>query len=113
MLIGTHGDLMDKRVVSDEEIEQCATNLKFSFFITSAVDGMNVEQAFCELARLVLAKTKQDEKEIESKLLNYYYYYYHHHLMNVPSYVFNKILTGRFCEIVGDQEGETMCVLIL
>ena len=67
MLIGTHGDLADKRVVSDEEIEQCANKLNFPFFVTSAVDGKNVSEAFQELARIVISKTKQNDTTLTSK----------------------------------------------
>ena len=51
---------MSKRVVSDEEIEQCANKLNLPFFITSAVDGKNVSEAFQELAKIVLHKTKNE-----------------------------------------------------
>ena len=69
MLIGTHGDLVDKRAVSDEEIKQCADSLKLPFFVTSAVDGKNVSEAFQELARIVLSKTKQHDSTIASMCL--------------------------------------------
>ncbi|KAK8789663.1 hypothetical protein JH06_0658 [Blastocystis sp. subtype 4] len=65
ILIGTHGDLQDKRTVSDEEIQECASSLNYSFFVTSAVDGTNVVEAFRALAKLILNKSKKDEKEIK------------------------------------------------
>ena len=67
ILIGTHGDLQDKRTVSDEEIQECASSLNYSFFVTSAVDGTNVVEAFRALAKLILNKSKKDEKEIKGE----------------------------------------------
>ena len=66
ILIGTHGDLTDKRQVSDEEIKECASSLKYKYFVTSAVDGTNVEAAFQEMSRLVLSKTKTEEHSMKS-----------------------------------------------
>ena len=65
MLIGTHGDLMDKREVSDEEIKESADSLKYGYYITGALDGTNVDVAFKELARLILSKSKKEEKKIK------------------------------------------------
>ena len=69
MLIGTHGDLMDKRQVSDEEIKESADSLKYGYYITSALDGTNVDVAFKELARLILSKSKKEEKKIKGMVL--------------------------------------------
>lgn len=65
MLIGTHSDMMEKREVSDEEIKESADSLKYGSFITSALDGTNVELAFKELAKVILSKSKKEEKEIK------------------------------------------------
>lgn len=60
---------MDKREVSDEEIKASAESLKYGYYITSALDGTNVDVAFQELARVILSKSKKEEKEIKGKLI--------------------------------------------
>lgn len=65
MLIGTHSDMMEKREVMDEEIKESADSLKYGYFITSALDGTNVDVAFQELAKVILSKSKKEEKEIK------------------------------------------------
>ena len=41
--------------------------MNYSFFVTSAVDGTNVVEAFRALAKLILNKSKKDEKEIKGE----------------------------------------------
>lgn len=65
ILIGTHGDMADKRTVSDEEIQDCANSLKYPYFVTSALDGTNVNEAFQAMAKLILTKSKKEEGEIK------------------------------------------------
>lgn len=66
ILIATHGDLLDRRQVSDEEIKERAAALNYSYFVTSAVDGQNVNEAFRAMGSLILKKSKKDENEMES-----------------------------------------------
>ncbi|KAK8821733.1 RabX1 [Blastocystis sp. ATCC 50177/Nand II] len=70
ILIGTHGDVAEKRQVSDDEIKECAASLNYKYFITSAVDGTNVETAFQEMGRLILSKTKNEEPSMKSPAVN-------------------------------------------
>ena len=65
ILIGTHGDMADKRTVSDEEIQDCANSLKYPYFVTSALDGTNVNEAFQAMAKLILTKSKKEERAIK------------------------------------------------
>ena len=66
ILIATHGDQLDKRQVSDEEIRERAASLKYSYFITSALDGTNVNEAFRAMGSLILNKSKNDESGMDS-----------------------------------------------
>ena len=65
ILIGTHGDMADKRTVSDEEIQDCANSLKYPYFVTSALDGTNVNEAFQAMAKLILTKSKKEERAVK------------------------------------------------
>ena len=56
--------MMDKREVSDDEIKTSADSLKCGYYITSALDGTNVDLVFQELAKTILNKSKKEEKEI-------------------------------------------------
>ena len=58
--------MIQNRQVSDEEIKQSADSLKYGYFLTSAVDGTNVNEAFQEMARIILSKSKKEEKEIKN-----------------------------------------------
>ncbi len=51
--------------MSDDEIKECAASLNYKYFITSAVDGTNVETAFQEMGRLILSKTKNEEPSMK------------------------------------------------
>ncbi|CBK21029.2 uncharacterized protein [Blastocystis hominis] len=66
ILIATHGDQLDRRQVSDEEIKERAAALNYSYFVTSAVDGQNVNEAFRAMGSLILKKSKKDESEMGS-----------------------------------------------
>ena len=66
-MIATHGDQLDRRQVSDEEIKERAAALNYSYFVTSAVDGQNVNEAFRAMGSLILKKSKKDESEMGSK----------------------------------------------
>ena len=55
-MIATHGDQLDRRQVSDEEIKERAAALNYSYFVTSAVDGQNVNEAFRAMGSLILKK---------------------------------------------------------
>ena len=57
--------MIQNRQVSDEEIKQSADSLKYGYFLTSAVDGTNVNEAFREMAKIILSKSKKEEKEIK------------------------------------------------
>ena len=59
-MIATHGDQLDRRQVSDEEIKERAAALNYSYFVTSAVDGQNVNEAFRAMGSLILKKSKKD-----------------------------------------------------
>lgn len=67
ILIATHGDQLDRRQVSDEEIKERAAALNYSYFVTSAVDGQNVNEAFRAMGSLILKKSKKDESEMGSR----------------------------------------------
>lgn len=69
-MIATHGDQLDKRQVSDEEIRERAASLKYSYFITSALDGTNVNEAFRAMGSLILNKSKNDESGMDSTSLS-------------------------------------------
>ena len=53
-LIGNKNDLIDDRVITKEEAEQLADELKFGYIETSAFTGENVIQAFHEIAKELL-----------------------------------------------------------
>ena len=65
-MIATHGDQLDRRQVSDEEIKERAAALNYSYFVTSAVDGQNVNEAFRAMGSMILKKSKKDESEMGS-----------------------------------------------
>ncbi|MHA1680904.1 MAG: Rab family GTPase [Promethearchaeota archaeon] len=69
ILLGNKNDLVDKRVVTQEEALQFANEHGFSYFETSALTGANVEDAFNLLAyKLVDIEAKKVE-EIELREL--------------------------------------------
>ena len=51
--------------MSDEEIQDCANSLKYPYFVTSALDGTNVNEAFQAMAKLILTKSKKEERAIK------------------------------------------------
>jgi len=54
-LMANKTDLTDKRVITDEQLEEMKTNLNFKFYFkTSAKDGTNVHEAFRQMALLCL-----------------------------------------------------------
>ena len=94
ILIGTHGDVQDKRQVTEDEIKDCASSLKYKYFVTSAVDGTNVDAAFQEMGRLILSKTKSEESDIQSARER------------------RGVTRRPCCGFEGDEEGEEwMCLL--
>jgi GTPase SAR1 family protein len=60
--------MQDKRQVSDDEILERASTQKCKYFITSALDGSNVNEAFQEMGRQILNKSSNEEKNINSML---------------------------------------------
>ena len=58
MLLGNKCDLENKRKVSTERGQMLAAGLGIKFFETSALSGLNVEEAFLTLARDILDKEK-------------------------------------------------------
>lgn len=55
-LWGTKADLADQRVVSKNSGDRLARRMQAYFFETSALSGINVNEAFMSLSRLVLSK---------------------------------------------------------
>ena len=64
ILVGNKIDLVDKRVIDKEKMENFAENKKIRVFETSAKRGDNVDNIFTELASLILAD-KNDEEIFE------------------------------------------------
>ncbi|KAJ3451837.1 ras-related protein rabd2a-like [Anaeramoeba flamelloides] len=64
-LIGNKCDLVNERVVSTEEGEMRAQELKMSFLETSAKDNTNIAECFRVMAEEIEQKLSTDENEIE------------------------------------------------
>jgi Ras-related protein Rab-1A len=63
LLIGNMCDKTDDRLISTEQGRQYADSLEVQFFETSAKTGENVEEAFMEMAKILLHSTKKGKKK--------------------------------------------------
>jgi GTPase SAR1 family protein len=54
LLLGNKTDLINDRVISEEESIECATRLNIDHFETSAKDSTNVDHAFKQLINNIL-----------------------------------------------------------
>jgi len=63
LLVGNKADVVDKRMVTPEEIEKLKEKTKVMYFETSAKDGTNVEEAFEYIARIIKNKMNAARKQ--------------------------------------------------
>ncbi len=61
LLVGNKSDMKGARLVSTAEGEKFAADLKVDFLETSARDGSNVEKAFFQLTKALMARDKVRE----------------------------------------------------
>ena len=66
VICGNKCDLEDRRVVSKTEGEELADNLRAKFFETSALDDVNIEDAFRALVREIRKKSEETSKVSEN-----------------------------------------------
>jgi len=59
ILIGNKADLEGQRAISKEEGEQLAKRLDIPHIETSAQTGLNTDQVFYEIARLIVQSSKK------------------------------------------------------
>ncbi|MBK8984864.1 MAG: GTP-binding protein [Chloroflexi bacterium] len=55
VFLGNKVDLIEQRAITEEQLTAVTSDLRASYFLTSAKTGENVEAAFTQLARLVEA----------------------------------------------------------
>lgn len=60
ILIGNKADLVDRIIVTQEQANEYASTLKVDYFDTSALTGLNVEDAFSALAMAAVQASKED-----------------------------------------------------
>jgi len=60
IILGNKADLEDRQVTKKEVQDWCFSQ-NLPFYETSAKDGLNVEKAFNEISRLMLARTKDED----------------------------------------------------
>ena len=71
VLIGNKSDLVDKREVTEEEIEKFAKDNHIMYFETSAKDGKNINECFYFIAeKLVKQYENKDNKENRNDVIN-------------------------------------------
>ncbi len=71
ILIGNKCDLEDQREVSKEEGLETAEKYKTSYFETSAIEGINVEEAIDELVnKIIKIKEEEENSKDEKKEIN-------------------------------------------
>ena len=71
VLIGNKSDLVDKREVTEEEIEKFAKDNHIMYFETSAKDGKNIDECFYFIAeKLVKQYENKDNKENRNDVIN-------------------------------------------
>lgn len=56
VLIGNKADLLDKKVITTEQGMELAKEYNMSFFETSARSGLNVNESFFHIAKLIKDK---------------------------------------------------------
>ena len=71
VLVGNKSDLVNKREVSEEEIENFAKNNNLMYFETSAKDGKNIDECFYFIAeKLVKQFENKDQDDNKKNLIN-------------------------------------------
>ncbi len=71
VLVGNKCDLVNKREVSEEEIENFAKNNNLMYFETSAKDGKNIDECFYFIAeKLVKQFENKDQDDNKKNLIN-------------------------------------------
>ena len=72
VLIGNKSDLVNKREVSEEEIEKFAKDNNIMYFETSAKDGKNIDEFFYFIAEKLVKQyeNKENEEEKNKNLIN-------------------------------------------
>ena len=72
VLIGNKSDLVDKREVTEEEIENFAKDNNIMYFETSAKDGKNIDECFYFIAEKLVKQyeNKDNEEEKNKNLIN-------------------------------------------
>ena len=73
ILIGNKSDLVDKREVTEEEIENFAKDNNIMYFETSAKDGKNIDECFYFISEKLMKQydsNKEKEKEKRTDLIN-------------------------------------------
>ncbi len=65
VLVGNKSDVEEKRVVSREKGENLAKEFGLPFVETSAKANVNVDRAFVDLSRMILAKALRNPKPVE------------------------------------------------
>ena len=62
VLIGNKSDLVDKRVVTEEEIVKFIKDNNINYFETSAKDGKNIDECFNFIAEKLMNQNAKNEK---------------------------------------------------
>ena len=71
VLVGNKCDLVNKREVSEEEIENFAKNNNLMYFETSAKDGKNIDECFYFIAeKLVKQFENKDQDDNKKNMIN-------------------------------------------
>ena len=60
VIAGNKADLEDERIVTDQQIKELSSEFNTDCFLTSAVTGVNVEEAFHQLINMI-APAKMDQ----------------------------------------------------